>query len=73
MERTISSACSSLAATWSTTPERRLCTSAPPRSVAEITSPVAAFTSGGPARKMVPWLSSPAPRTITVSSDMAGT
>ena len=32
------------------------------------TSPVAAFTSGGPPRKIVPWL-----RTITVSSDIAGT
>ena len=30
--------------------------------------PVAAFTSGGPPRKIVPWL-----RTITVSSDIAGT
>jgi hypothetical protein len=29
---------------------------------------VAAFTSGGPARKMVPWL-----RTITLSSLIAGT
>jgi hypothetical protein len=36
--------------------------------LAEITSPVAAFTSGGPPRKIVPWL-----RTITVSSLMAGT
>src|SRR3546814_5284642 len=42
--------------------------SAPPSSSAEITSPVAAFTSGGPARKIVPWL-----RTMTLSSDMAGT
>ena len=31
-------------------------------------SPVAAFTRGGPPRKMVPW-----PRTITVSSLIAGT
>ncbi len=31
-------------------------------------SPVAAFTSGGPARKIVP-----VPLTITASSDMAGT
>ena len=31
-------------------------------------SPVAAFTSGGPARKIVPWL-----RTMTVSSLIAGT
>ncbi len=35
---------------------------------AEISSPVAAFTSGGPARKMVPWL-----RTMTLSSLIAGT
>ncbi len=40
----------------------------PPSSSALITSPVAAFTSGGPARKMVPWS-----RTMTVSSLMAGT
>ncbi len=31
-------------------------------------SPVAAFTSGGPARKIVPWF-----WTMTVSSHMAGT
>lgn len=42
--------------------------SAPPRSSAEISSPVAAFTSGGPPRKMVPCL-----RTIIDSSAMAGT
>ena len=60
MERTISSAWSSSAATWSTTPERRPWVSAPPSSSALITSPVAAFTSGGPPRKMVP-----CPRTMT--------
>jgi hypothetical protein len=38
-----------------------------PRSSA-VTSPVAAFTSGGPPRKMVP-----VPFTMIVSSDMAGT
>jgi hypothetical protein len=32
-----------------------VCTSPPPRSSALTTSPVAAFTSGGPARKIVPW------------------
>ena len=32
------------------------------------TSPVAAFTSGGPPRKIVPWL-----RTMTASSLIAGT
>jgi hypothetical protein len=42
--------------------------SAPPSSSAVVTSPVAAFTSGGPPRKMVP-----VPRTMTVSSLMAGT
>ena len=39
-----------------------------PKSSAETTSPVAAFTRGGPPRKMVP-----VPLTITLSSDMAGT
>ena len=43
-------------------------TSAPPRSSAVTSSPVAAFTSGGPPRKIVP-----VPRTMTVSSDIAGT
>ena len=42
--------------------------SAPPRSSAETSSPVAAFTSGGPPMKIVP-----VPRTITVSSLIAGT
>ena len=37
------------------TPDVRLCTSAPPNSSAVTTSPVAAFTRGGPARKIVPW------------------
>jgi hypothetical protein len=35
---------------------------------ADTTSPVAAFTSGGPARKIVP-----CSRTMMVTSDMAGT
>ena len=43
-------------------------TSAPPSSSAVTSSPVAAFTSGGPPRKIVP-----VPRTITVSSLIAGT
>ncbi len=43
-------------------------TSAPPSSSAVTSCPVAAFTSGGPPMKIVP-----VPRTITVSSDMAGT
>ena len=46
----------------------RACTSAPPSSSALTTSPVAAFTSGGPPRKIVPCL-----RTMMVSSDIAGT
>ena len=45
-----------------------MCTSAPPSSSAVTSCPVAAFTSGGPPMKIVP-----VPRTITVSSDMAGT
>ena len=43
-------------------------TSAPPSSSAVTSCPVAAFTSGGPPMKIVP-----VPRTITVSSDIAGT
>ncbi len=67
MARTIASACRSSDAKWSVTPERRACRSPPPSSSAVTTSPVAAFTSGGPARKMVPWLA-----TMTASSLMAG-
>ncbi len=61
-------ACRSLSARWSATPDRRVCTSPPPRSSALTTSPVAAFTSGGPPRKMVPWF-----LTMMDSSLMAGT
>ena len=43
-------------------------TSAPPSSSALTSCPVAAFTSGGPPMKIVP-----VPRTITVSSLIAGT
>ncbi len=46
----------------------RVCTSAPPSSSAVTSTPVAAFTSGGPPMKIVPL-----PLTITVSSDIAGT
>ena len=46
----------------------RVCTSAPPSSSAVTSSPVAAFTRGGPPRKIVP-----RPFTITASSLMAGT
>ena len=45
-----------------------MCTSAPPSSSADTSCPVAAFTSGGPPMKIVP-----VPRTITVSSLIAGT
>src|SRR6478609_1110089 len=52
----------------SVTPEVFECRSPPPRSSAVTTSPVAAFTSGGPPKKIVPWL-----RTMTASSLIAGT
>ncbi len=68
MRRAMPSAWASFSARWSATPEMRLCTSPPPRSSAVTTSPVAAFTSGGPPRKMVPWL-----RTMMLSSAIAGT
>ncbi len=42
--------------------------SEPPSSSGVTSSPVAAFTSGGPPRKIVP-----VPRTMTVSSLIAGT
>ena len=67
-DRTIWSAWASSSARWSTTPESRAWTSPPPSSSAVTSSPVAAFTSGGPPRNIVPWL-----RTMTVSSDIAGT
>jgi hypothetical protein len=50
------------------TPEILQCTSAPPRSSLVTTSPVAAFTKGGPPRKIVPLF-----LTITDSSEIAGT
>ena len=62
------SAWASFSARWSATPLTRLCSSPPPSSSAVTTSPVAARTKGGPARKMVPWL-----RTMTLWSDIAGT
>jgi hypothetical protein len=68
IERTMRSASASSVARWSTTPDTRACTSPPPSSSGVTTSPVAAFTSGGPARKIVPWS-----LTMTVSSDIAGT
>mmetsp|Transcript_17240 Transcript_17240/g.49838 ORF Transcript_17240/g.49838 Transcript_17240/m.49838 type:complete len:219 (+) Transcript_17240:700-1356(+) len=55
-------------AKWSATPDFEVCTSAPPRSSAETSSPVDAFTSGGPPKKMVPL-----PFTMMFSSDIAGT
>ena len=66
--RASASAWASFIARWSATPDRRVCTSPPPRSSAVTTSPVAAFTSGGPPRKMVPWF-----LTMMVSSLIAGT
>ena len=42
--------------------------SAPPSSSGVTTSPIAAFTSGGPPRKIVPW-----PLTMIDSSHIAGT
>jgi hypothetical protein len=68
IDRTISRACASSFARWSTTPDLRAWTSPPPRSSAVTTSPVAAFTRGGPPRKIVPWSF-----TMTDSSDIAGT
>ena len=61
-------ACASFSARWSVTPETRECRSPPPSSSAVTISPIAAFTSGGPPRKIVPWF-----RTMTVSSLIAGT
>ena len=68
MSRAIDSACASFNARWSTTPETLACMSPPPRSSAETISPVAAFTIGGPPRKIVPWFF-----TMIDSSDIAGT
>ena len=68
IRRAIARACSSSSAKWSATPDSRVWTSAPPRSSALTSSPVAAFTSGGPPMKIVP-----VPLTITVSSLIAGT
>ena len=58
----------SSSAKWSATPDCAVWTSAPPNSSAVTSSPVAALTSGGPARKIVPL-----PLTIIDSSDIAGT
>lgn len=44
------------------------CSLAPPRSSGETSSPVAAFTKGGPPKNIVPIL-----WTITASSDIVGT
>ncbi len=46
----------------------RVWVSPPPSSSAVTSSPVAAFTSGGPARKIVPWFF-----TMIASSHIAGT
>ncbi len=55
ISRMICSACSSFSARWSATPETRACSSPPPSSSGVTISPMAAFTSGGPPRKIVPW------------------
>jgi hypothetical protein len=68
IDRPRARACSSSSARWSATPEICVWRSPPPRSSADTSSPVAAFTSGGPPRKIVP-----VPFTITVSSLIAGT
>jgi hypothetical protein len=68
MARAISSAWRSSSAKWSATPDMLVCTSAPPRVSASTTSPVAAFTSGGPPRKIVP-----CSLTMIDSSHIAGT
>ena len=65
--RTMRSASGSSLAKWSATPDSLVCRSAPPRSSAETSSPVADLTSGGPARNMVPL-----PLTMIDSSDIAG-
>lgn len=64
----ICKASNSLLAKWSATPDYDVCTVAPPSYSAVTTSPVAAFTNGGPPKKIVPF-----PLTITLSSDIAGT
>ena len=53
--RASASAWASFWARWSATPDSRVCTSPPPRSSADTISPIAAFTNGGPPRKIVPW------------------
>ena len=68
MSRTIARAWASSSARWSATPETSVCIGPPPSSSALTSSPVAAFTSGGPPRKIVPWS-----RTMTVWSLIAGT
>ena len=47
-------ACSSFSARWSATPDIFVWTSPPPRLSESVISPVAAFTKGGPAKKIVP-------------------
>jgi len=50
---------------WSATPDRRVCTSPPPRSSALTVSPVAAFNQLADRREIVPWL-----RTMIVSCSL---
>ncbi len=68
IRRASASAWASFTARWSATPLIRVCTSPPPSSSALTTSPMAAFTSGGPPRKIVP-----CSLTMIDSSDIAGT
>ena len=51
MSRAIPSACRSSSARYSPSPDTAVCISAPPSSSSVATSPVAAFSKGGPARK----------------------
>ncbi len=68
LRRARTMACASSTARKSVTPDTDECILPPPRSSGLTTSPVAALTSGGPARKMRPcsW-------TMMLSSLMAGT
>ena len=68
MPRSLAIASSSLFAKWSATPLIRVWSFAPPSSSADAISPIAAFTSGGPPKKIVPVLF-----TIIASSLIAGT
>ena len=53
ISRAMRSASASSSARYSATPETVVCISAPPSSSSVAISPVAAFSSGGPARKIL--------------------